>query len=263
MGQDIRLLVRADDAGSTWASNLGCLRACTDGIARSVEVMMPCPWITHAAKLFRAHPQIDIGLHLTLTSEWDAVKWRPLTPAPTLVDETGHFQPLLTLRAGDTRRSLAENAWDIDELVGELHAQIAQGVTMFPQASHVSSHMIRHLRDLDPRLGEIIAALCTKFGLADDAFGYGLPRIAGYPAQPRVTASRVAAFIETLRKLTPGTYIFIDHPAAESTEMTDVGHPGYEDVQADRLTCLETLTHPELRATVEQLGIELICYRDL
>lgn len=93
-----RLIVRVDDAGFSWAANIGCLRACTDGIARSVEVMMPCAWTAHAAQLFGAHPQIDIGIHLTLTSEWDAVKWRPLTQATSLTDAQGSFLPLLMAR---------------------------------------------------------------------------------------------------------------------------------------------------------------------
>lgn len=263
MADDIRLLVRADDAGSAWAANIGCLRACTDGIARSVEVMMPCAWVPHAAKLLAAHPEVDIGLHLTLTSEWDAVKWRPLTTAPSLVDETGSFLPLLRPRPGDSRRSLVESAWDIDEVAAELRAQIALGRKLFPQASHVSAHMVRHLRDVDPRLEEIVAHLCAEFGLKDDAFGHGLPRIIGYPPQPRATEPRVASFIAALHELSPGTYIFIDHPAVDSPEMAVTGHPGYTDVQQDRLTCLETLTHPDLRAAIDRLGIELISYRDL
>lgn len=116
MAGEIRLLVRADDAGSNWSSNIGCLRACTEGIARSVEVMMPCSWISHAAKTLNGHPDIDIGVHLTLTSEWDDVKWRPLTQANSLTDETGNFLPLLLPREGDGRPSLSQADWSLDEI---------------------------------------------------------------------------------------------------------------------------------------------------
>lgn len=239
------------------------MRACTEGIARSVEVMVPCAWVAHAARLFAERKDIDIGIHLTLTSEWDTVKWRPLTCAKTLVDEQGNFLPLLTPRDGDNRRSLLEHDWAIDEVANEFRAQLRIGIAMFPQASHVSSHMTRHFRHFDPKVGDIVSDLCVEFGLQDDPFGYGLPRMIGYPKQPRDPASRTSAFLTQLAELSSGTYIFIDHPAVESAELAEISHHGYQDVQQDRLTCLQTLTSDEVCQEAKRLGIELIGYRDL
>ncbi|WP_305985143.1 ChbG/HpnK family deacetylase [Roseibium sp. MMSF_3544] len=263
MSREIRLLVRADDAGSSWSSNIGCLRACTKGIARSVEVMMPCAWTSHAAQILNGQPEVDIGIHLTLTSEWDAVKWRPITQARSLVDERGDFLPLLTPRDGDNRRSLSEVDWLLDEIASEFRAQIVLGIEMFQNVSHVSSHMLKHFKDFDARLGDVISDLCLEYGLDDDAFGHGLPRIEGYPKFPRDTGQRVKAFVHQLEELDQGTHIFIDHPAITSPELSVTGHSGYEDAAEDRVTCLETLTSPALRERVDQLGIELISYRDL
>ncbi|WP_298821201.1 ChbG/HpnK family deacetylase [uncultured Roseibium sp.] len=263
MSSAVRLLVRADDAGSCHASNAGCLDACLNGIARSVEVMMPCAWIAHAAEIFNERPQIDIGIHLTLSSEWDRINWRPLTAARSLVDASGNLLPLLSSRSGDERRALQDVDWRLDEVAAEFRAQIELGVRTFRSASHVSAHMVRHFTDFDPRLGEIIGDLCEEFGLKDDAFGHGLPRIQGYPPTPRLTENRVAAFCENLSELNSGTYIFIDHPAIQSDELAMLGHQGYEDVDRDRWTCLETLKSPLVRETVERLGIDLISYRDL
>lgn len=257
-----RLLVRADDAGSCRASNTGCLKACTDGIARSVEVMMPCAWVADAAGLFKDRPDIDIGIHLTLTSEWDAVKWRPLTHAPSLVDRHGWFLPLLQDRPNDNRPSLSSRQWNIDEIASEFRAQIALGLDLFPNASHVSCHMVRHFADFDPRLGSVVSGLCAEFALLDDPFGQGLPRFSPYPAHPRDGQARLSSFVEALRGLAPGTHIFIDHPAVDCGELEALGHPGYEDVCADRVTCLEVLTSPAVRREIERLGIELISYRD-
>jgi len=263
MTQKTRLLVRADDAGSSWSSNIGCLRACTHGIARSIEVMMPCSWTSHAAMTLNDRPEIDIGIHLTLTSEWDAVKWRPLTQARSLTDETGNFLPLLLPRQGDKRASLSQMDWSLDEIANEFRAQIALGVTMFKNVSHISSHMVKHFKDFDARIGDVNSDLCREFGLADDAFGHGLPRIEGYPKFPRDTEQRVEAFVKQMDQLGAGTYIFIDHPAVASPALSETGHNGYEDVAEDRQTCLETLTSPAVRERIEQRGIELISYRDL
>lgn len=263
MSSGIRLLVRADDAGSSWSSNDGCLRAYTDGIARSVEVMMPCAWVSHAATIFNEVPELDIGIHLTLTSEWDAIKWRPLTDAESLTDGAGNFLPLLTPREGDAKPCLSDVGWSVDEIAKEFRAQISLGVETFKNASHVSSHMVRHFKDFDARLGPIISELCGAYGLQDDAFGHGLLRIEGYPKFPRDTERRVEAFLEQLSGLETGTYIFIDHPATASPELRAMGHVGYEDVAEDRVTCLETLTSPRVRSRIDEIGIELISYRDL
>ncbi|WP_199823726.1 ChbG/HpnK family deacetylase [Labrenzia sp. OB1] len=263
MSADVRLLVRVDDAGSSWSSNIGCLRACSEGIARSVEVMMPCSWVAHAATLFNAQPEIDIGIHLALTSEWDAVKWRPLTQAPSLVDEQGDFLPMVMPREGDVRPCLADVDWSIDEIANEFRAQISLGVAMFRSVSHVSSHMLKHFKDFDPKVGEVVCDLCHEFGLADDAYGYGLPRFEGYPKFLRNAAFRTAGFMDHLAGLSRGTYIFIDHPAVNSPELEATGHEGYEDVAADRSTCLETLVSVALKRKIDDLGIELISYRDL
>lgn len=224
---------------------------------------MPCAWASHAAALFNARPDIDIGIHLTLTSEWDAVKWRPLTQAVSLTDENGNFLPLITPREGGNQRCLADADWSIDEIAREFRAQIALGTAIFHNVSHVSSHMLKHFKDFDPRIGEVIAELCMEYGLADDAFGFGLPRIEGYSKFPRDTDHRTSAFMTQLTELSSGTYIFIDHPAEVSAELNAIGHEGYEDVAADRATCLETLTSKELKQCIDALGIELISYRDL
>ncbi|CTQ56348.1 hypothetical protein LP7551_04908 [Roseibium album] len=123
--------------------------------------------------------------------------------------------------------------------------------------------MLKPFKEFDPRVGERISELCDEFVLADDAFGHGLPRIAGYPKFPRDTRYRTSAFKEALSKLSEGTYIFIDHPAVGSEELEATSHEGYEDVAADRMTCFETLTSAVLKERIDQLGIELISYREL
>lgn len=224
---------------------------------------MPCPWTTHAAALLNPHSEIDIGIHLTLTSEWDAVKWRPLTHSASLVDGAGHFFPLLMAREGDGRPNLAEAQWSLDDIAREFRAQVALGVEMFSNASHVSSHMIRHFQDFDGRLEGVIEDICHEYGLANDALGDGLTRIEGYPKAPRDTAYRIESFVRQLADLEAGTYIFIDHPAVASPELSATGHQGYEDVASDRISCLGTLMSSAVQERVEELGIELISYRQL
>jgi predicted glycoside hydrolase/deacetylase ChbG (UPF0249 family) len=87
----IRLLVRSDDMASSHAANVSCIDVATKGISRSVEIMVPCAWFFEAAQMLRQNPDIDVGVHLTLTSEWDGIKWGPITPSPSLADGDGNF----------------------------------------------------------------------------------------------------------------------------------------------------------------------------
>ena len=80
----IYLLVRADDIGMAHNANEACMHTFREGIARSVELMAPCAWFMEAVRLLDACPEYDVGVHLTLTSEWENIKWGPLTAASSL-----------------------------------------------------------------------------------------------------------------------------------------------------------------------------------
>ena len=94
----IRLLLRGDDIGSSHTANVACIESYREGIVQSIEVMVPCPWFNEAAMMLRENPGLDVGVHLTLTSEWEFYKWGPLTQAPSLVDERGNFLPMTSQR---------------------------------------------------------------------------------------------------------------------------------------------------------------------
>jgi predicted glycoside hydrolase/deacetylase ChbG (UPF0249 family) len=68
-----------DDAGMTFDSNLGAENALTKGVSTSVSVMMPCSWVPGFVHFLKTHPEIDAGLHITLTSEWKDYRWGPLS----------------------------------------------------------------------------------------------------------------------------------------------------------------------------------------
>src|SRR6187401_3799233 len=91
----IRLIVQADDLGAAHGINVASLQAYTDGIVRTANVIVPAPWTPEAVALLRDHSDLDAGVHLAITSEWSAIKWRPLTTAPSLVDARGYFFPMV------------------------------------------------------------------------------------------------------------------------------------------------------------------------
>src|SRR5688500_8239721 len=91
-----RLIVRGDDMGYSHAGNEAILKCSREGIQTSIEVIVPSPWFPEAVKMLEEIPDVDVGIHLAITSEWDNVKWRPLTECPSLTDADGYFYPMVS-----------------------------------------------------------------------------------------------------------------------------------------------------------------------
>ena len=257
----VRLIVRGDDMGSSQAANEAVVRCYRDGVMRDTELMAVGPWFPQAARLLRENPGLDVGLHLALTSEWENVKWRPLTTAPSLSERTGFFFPMIWPSANyGKQRALHEQSWKLEEIERELRAQIELTKREVPQLSHLSDHM--GFQAIGPQVPQLVARLATEYGLAIDPQGPGV-KWAGWDGQPKTPTEKVASFLRVLEGLAPGTYIFVDHPALDTPEMRATGHVGYEDVAIDRQGVTDAWTSAEAKAAVKRRGIELIGYKDL
>lgn len=256
---EIQLLVRADDIGSFHAANGGCIESYQNGIARSVELMPVCAWFPEAVQLLNENPGYDVGIHLTLTSEWSSVKWRPLTHCPSLVDKDGYFYPMVwenpNFPAGS---SIAESDWKLDEIEQELRAQIELSLKHIPHISHLSNHM--GFTRLDPKIEELVNKLAKEYKLEVNT--EELQRFQGWGRDVPME-QRIDKFCENLEKLTPGKYLFVEHPAVASDEMKTVGHVGYENVAEDREWVTRVFTSEKVKRTIQEKGIKLISYKDL
>ena len=261
-----RLIVRADDMGSFRAANIACLKGYTEGIESSIEVMVVTAWFPEAARLLRENPGIDVGLHLTLTSEWENVKWRPLTHCPSLTDENGYFLPMMTPSKAYPGKAILENKWDIREVEQEARAQIELALKNIPQISHISGHM--GSTGFDPQVVALMKKLSEEYHLpvvdrvsAMEEYGFSYK---GYEGPSKSYAEKEASFLKMLDTLEPGkSYMFIDHPALDNEEMQTVGHVGYEQVAMDRQGVTDLFTSAKVKQAIEQKGIELISYNEL
>lgn len=256
---EIQLLVRADDIGSFHAANLGCIESYQNGIARSVELMPVCAWFPEAVELLNENPGYDVGIHLTLTSEWSSVKWRPLTHCPSLVDEDGCFFPMVWKNPNfPAGTSISESDWKLEEIEQELRAQIELSLKHVPHISHLSNHM--GFTMLDPKIDELVNKLTKEYKLEVNT--EGLQRFPGWGRDVPME-QRIDKFCENLVKLTPGKYLFVEHPAVASDEMKTVGHVGYENVADDRAWVTRVFTSEKVKQTIQNKGIKLISYKDL
>jgi predicted glycoside hydrolase/deacetylase ChbG (UPF0249 family) len=256
-----RLIVRGDDMGYAHAGNEAIRRCYKEGVESSVEVLVVSPWFPEAARMLQEDGTVDVGLHLSLSSEWDNVKWRPLTDCPSLRDPDGHFWPMIFPNRNYPGRALVEQKWTLEDVEKEFRAQIELAKRRIPRVSHVSGHM--GCTDLGPAVKALVQRLAQEYGLDIDPAAHGVVGVS-YKGPHKTSAEKVASFTAMLEGLESGkTYLFVDHPGLDTAEVRAIHHVGYEDVAADRQGVTDTWTSPVVRETVRRLGIRLIGYRDL
>ncbi len=256
----IKLVVRADDIGSCHTANLACIQCFQEGIARSVEVMVPCPWFNEAAKMLRENPGFDVGVHLTLTSEWENYKWGPVTQAPSLVDEQGHFFPMTSQRPDfPPNTGFLEAKWKIDEVEKELRAQIELAKKMIPQVSHLSSHM--NTPTATPQLNALVQKLAKEYKLPIETPG---TQYLPWAVDSKASAEqREAALVKALEQVQPGVWIVVEHPGLDTPEMQGMGHKGYWEVAAHREGVTKAFTSAKVKEVIKKRGIQLVSYHDM
>ncbi len=256
----IRLIVRADDIGSSHAANLACMKSYREGIARSVEVMVPAPWFNEAAKMLKQTPEYDVGVHLTLTSEWENCKWGPITAARSLVDEQGHFFPMTRQRSDfPPNTGFLDAKPKLEEVEKELRAQIELAVKKIPQVSHLTSHM--GTPTSTPQLRALVQRLAKEYKLPVEfpqAKGIG-----GFGGSEADAKERVAALVKLIEELKPGTWILVEHPGLDTPEMRAMGHKGYWNVAKHRDAVTRAFTSDKVKNVIKKRKIKLISYSDL
>lgn len=258
---EIRLLVRADDMGVAQSVNEACIKSYKEGIVKSVEVIVPGPWFLDAVRLLKENPDLDVGVHLTLTSEWERVKWRPLTNAPSLVDADGYFRPMTRQRPDfPPGTGFIDAHPKPEEVERELRAQIeAAQRHLGKRVSHVSAHMFA--ARATPELQALTGRLAKEYGLRmEDA---GLKFAGMFGTNTSTSDQREKALIAVVEKLQPGQWFILEHPALDTPEMRAIGHKGYENVAADRAGVTFAFTSAKVKEVITRRKIVLISFADL
>jgi predicted glycoside hydrolase/deacetylase ChbG (UPF0249 family) len=254
------LIVNCDDLGSSHAANDAIYEALRDGIATSATLMVPCPWSREAASRYRGE---DVGVHLTLTSEWDLYRWGPITHAPSLLDGDGGFP-----------RTIQE-VWDhadLDEARRELRTQVERAILWGFDVSHLDSHM--GTVQLRPEFFDIYLELAVEFGLPMRMPGLSAERQIGFPGRRLAAEEGVVfpdwfvhvpgvgsrkAFEKVLYDLRPGVTEILAHPAVDTGELR-ASHPDWSNRVDDHQLLARDL---DTRHMLERLGVKLVGFREL
>jgi len=255
------VILSCDDLGSCHAANIGVYSALRDGVATCASIMVPAPWSRHAAMMYSGE---DIGVHLTLNAEHPLYRWGPITHAPSLLSGDGGFPREID--------DLWEHA-DPAEVLRECRAQIERAILWGFDVSHLAPHL--SAITLRPEFFDVYLDLAVEFRLPirlpstidEERAGFPFRRLAAeegviYPDHfdhDWKAGSRDRVF-DALRSLQPGVTEIHVQPAIDTAEVRALAGDSAQGWIDD----LELVTNdPTLRSLIDELGIELIGYRDL
>jgi predicted glycoside hydrolase/deacetylase ChbG (UPF0249 family) len=265
------LIVHADDLGMAHSVNAATIKAFESGLVNSGSIMVPCPWFSEIATYARANPQADLGLHLTLTSEWTSFRWGPATPkdrVSSLLDKNGYFHL--------TETEAASHA-DPKEVELEVRAQIERARAFGIQPTHLDSHMGTLYQN--KALFEVFLRVAREYKLPvrvaktwfaradflpstlnpDDVF---IDRV--LDIDPTVAPKDWAKFYsDAIKNLEPGVTEVVIHLAYDDGEMrgATVDHPDWG--AAWRQRDLDYFTSEPFRQLLQEQEIKLITWREL
>jgi len=257
----IRLIVRGDDMGFSHYANVGCIKAYKEGILTAVEVMVPCDYFMEAVKMLNENPGLDVGIHLTLNSEWENIKWGPLTKVPSLVDENGYFFPMTWPDAAyPPNRALGTSNWKLEEIERELRAQIELALLHLPHCSHATPHMGFH--SISPEVRRLVSNLIQEYNIDANLRFFPLREVSLFE-DAYTSEEMISTAVQVLENLSPGTWQFYDHPGMIIEGEEAAWHIGAENDAIYRAAVTNALVSKQLQEVIKRRNIKLIGYKDL
>jgi hypothetical protein len=254
------VLLRLDDIGMNHSVNMAVARVAATGMPFSVSLLFACPWYQEAVEILRKNPQVTVGVHLALNSEWRNYRWGPVlgkAGAPSLVDSVGYFLP--------SREGFLKSKYDLGEVERELSAQVDRALASGLKISYVDAHM--GTAEATPELRAVLEKVAKRYNLGISTyFGeeyYTLWGVAVASKKSDLLAhlanakrDRVHLIEVHVAERTPEMEVIIDQNAP-SQNAPDAG------VVAHRKAELETMLSPELAELVRSGKIQLVTYRQL
>ena len=263
------LIVHADDLAVSHSEDAASFDALDKHAATSASIMVPCPWLTEVADYAKAHPDADLGLHLTLTAEWKTYRWGPVESkdkVPSLLDASGSLWPEVAPAIQHIKADEAER---------EIRAQIEHAMAAGIHPTHLDSHMgtlfsrpdlmaayvkVAHeyklpfLGMLSPNVPPDVKALFSDKDVLLDSVIVANPSV-----QP---ANWKAFYLDTIKSLKPGLTEIIVHLAHDDAESQAVmvDHPDYG--AAWRQRDYDAITSAEFKKVIEDNHIILVHWSD-
>ena len=282
LSQDTRaLVIHADDVGMCWAEHDASIRAMEKGSVTCGSAMVPCSWFPATARACKKNPDLDMGIHLTLTSEWGVYRWGPLAGrdrVPLLVDDEGY----LWHEVPQVYRSVGSH---IDQVITEVQAQIDLYRKQGLEPSHLDSHMgtlfyneayfkatcnVALKNDIPFMVFNYSDQVAEEVGRKLPYYDKSLVRklaAAGFPLFDAFYGEELVDedydkgfdnYCERLSNLKPGVSMMILHMGVDSPELKNVTARHAARDQQFRI-----FSDPKMADFIKEQGIRLLNWRDV
>jgi predicted glycoside hydrolase/deacetylase ChbG (UPF0249 family) len=264
------LIIHADDLAVAHSVDDASFTSLESGAVTSASIMVPCPWLTEVAAWAASHPDADLGLHLTLTSEWKTYRWGPVAPrdqVATLLNPEGYLWPEVA--------PVAQHA-SPEDVEREIRAQVNRAIQMGIHPTHLDMHM-----------GTLAARQDYYAALVKVGHEYRLPFLALHlpgpqsswismltPTDPILDSLTMftpavkpdtwtQSYVEAIAKLKPGLNEMIVHLGHDDSELKAItlDHPDYGSAWRDR--DFKAVTSPEFHQALVDNHIILVHWKDL
>lgn len=265
------IIVHADDLGETHAVNAAAMKAIEAGAVNSASLMVACPWFPEMADYAKSHPDADLGLHLTLTSERVYYRWGPVAAidkVSSLIDKNGYFYH-------DWEEHQPINPKEVEI---ELRAQIERALAMGVRPTHLDSHQYRLIMN-GRELFEVMLRVARDYHLpvfvTRDWFAEHpyLQSSLGpddivldhtVTIEPDIPAEKwVDFYVSALKNLKPGVTEFVIHPGFDDEELRAATRERATWGAAWRQRDYDFFMSDEFRTILAQENIKLITWREL
>ena len=272
------LILHSDDIGMCYEANQAAKHYLNEGEIQSAALMVPCPWFNEMADWYKQHPDHDIGLHLTLTSEWKFYRWGPVAPrdqVPGLIDDEGYlWREVVPVVLRSSPK----------EVEAEIRAQIERALERGIRPSHIDTHMgtlyaspgftEAYLRVAEeyriPAMAiEPTPSMAAKFRkkgypVSDRFFellaNYSLPKLDDFDAVPagKTYEEKVKKFFEQIRLLEPGITELIFHPSVDTEGLHHITNSWQQRVWEARM-----FSDPQVKQFLEREQIIFTNWKEM
>jgi len=265
------LIVHGDDLGMAHSVDAASIKAFESGLVTSGSIMVPCPWLPEIAAYARSHPEADLGLHLTLTSEWTSYRWGPVLSkdrVASLLDKSGYLYLTETEAAAHL---------DVKEAEAEIRAQIERARAFGIQPTHLDSHMgtLYQSKALFEALLRVAREnkLPTRMSREFFASAQFLPSLLGptdvvidriISIEPNVPPESWSKFYtDAIKSIQPGVTEMIVHIAYDDEEMraATIDHPNWGAGWRQR--DFQFFTSDAFRRSLQENNVKLITWREV
>ncbi len=251
------LLIRCDDIGMCHSVNMAAQRVIEIGVPFSASVMFVCPWYQEAVDILKNHPEISVGVHLTLNAEWKNYRWGPILgkgAVASLVDSCGYFFP--------SRKLFFDNDPKIEEIEKELRTQIERAILTGLRIDYVDYHMGTAVDT--PELRALVERLAKEYRLGISRYFGEVDMQSIYSVPVKNKTDSLAAIVKRLESGIKHLAVF--HIGMETPEMNalvDLNEFGLAQMSQHRYAELKALCSKKFQKALKAKNIRLMTYREI